>query len=127
MMCMLRPKKHIGSDISSDYCRIIRQLYQLQTTLKYTFKGKVWKHSGQSGWYFITVPKDISAEIRTHSKWQEEGWGRLNIQATIHQTHWQSAIWFDTKHDSYLLPIKAEIRRKYDIKEGDDVVMTMVL
>ena len=99
----------------------------MHTSLKYTFKGKVWKHPGQSGWYFSTVPKDISAEIRTHSKWQEEGWGRLHIQATIHQTQWQTAIWFDTKHDSYLLPIKADIRKKHDINEGDDIVITMGL
>ena len=99
----------------------------MQTTLKYTFKGKVWKHPGQSGWYFITVPKVLSTEIRNHSKWQEEGWGRLNIQATIHQTQWQTAIWFDTKNDSYLLPIKAEIRRKHDIKEGDVLDITITI
>lgn len=99
----------------------------MSPTLTYTFNGIVWKFTGQSGWYFITVPKDISAEIRTHSKWQEEGWGRLHIQATIHQTQWQTAIWFDTKHDSYLLPIKAEMRKKHVIKEGDELDITITL
>jgi hypothetical protein len=99
----------------------------MSSSLMYMINGIVWKCPRQSGWYFITVPKDISAEIRTHSQWQEEGWGRLHIQSTIHHTQWETAIWFDTKHDSYLLPIKADIRKKHDIKEGDELDITITL
>jgi hypothetical protein len=30
----------------------------------------------------------------------------------IGNTQWETAIWFDTKHNTYLLPIKADVRKK---------------
>ncbi|MFN7728004.1 MAG: DUF1905 domain-containing protein [Bdellovibrio sp.] len=52
---------------------------------------------------------------KTHLS-SEEGWGRLRATCTIGKTKWQTAIWFDTKVGSYLLPIKVEIRRKECLK-----------
>lgn len=39
----------------------------------------------------------------------------LKATARIGNTEWQSAIWFDTKADVYLLPLKAELRKKEKI------------
>jgi hypothetical protein len=58
----------------------------------------------------------LSNEIRGNLQWQEEGWGRLKAIAKIGNSEWNTAIWFDTKHSTYLLPIKAEIRRKEKIE-----------
>jgi len=61
---------------------------------------------------FISLPISVSTEIRANLKWQEEGWGRLKVSAKIGNSEWNTAIWFDTKKETYLLPIKAEIRKK---------------
>ena len=45
----------------------------------------------------------------------EQGWGRLKATAKIGITEWATAIWFDTKHKTYLLPLKAEVRKKEKI------------
>jgi hypothetical protein len=42
--------------------------------------------------------------------WQEEGWGRLKVSARVGKSTWDTAIWFDTKAQTYLLPLKASIR-----------------
>ena len=80
--------------------------------IKYEFFAKVWQHSSPNGWYFASLPKEIATEIRDHLKWQEEGWGRMKAIAKIGNSQWETAIWFDTKHKTYLLPLKAEIRKK---------------
>ena len=36
-------------------------------------------------------------------------------------SEWKTAIWFDTKQDTYLLPLKAEIRKKENIVPDKDV------
>jgi hypothetical protein len=54
----------------------------------------------------------MAAEIREALKWQEEGWGRLKVRARIGSTDWDTAIWFDTRLTTYLLPVKADIRRR---------------
>ncbi len=48
----------------------------------------------------------------------EEGWGRLKTTVTIGQSKWETAIWFDTKAQAYLLPLKSTIRKKEKIEEG---------
>lgn len=93
--------------------------------IKFEFTAKVWQHSSPSGWHFVSLPTKASNEIRKNLKWQEEGWGRLKATAKIGNSEWKTAIWFDTNHDTYLLPIKAEIRKKENI-ELDKEIKTIV-
>lgn len=97
--------------------KIIRQM-KLKG-IKYEFTSEIWQYAGQAGWYFISLPNDLAKEIRENLKWQEEGWGRLKATAKIGESVWQTAIWFDTKRNTYLLPLKAEIRSKEQLKTGD--------
>lgn len=97
----------------------------MEGKIRYAFSAKVWQHTATGGWYFVSLPTAISAEIRQHLKWQEEGWGRIKADAKIGKSQWQTAIWFDTKHQTYLLPIKAEIRKKESI-EKDELIRVQV-
>ena len=72
----------------------------------------MWQHSAPGGWFFVSLPKEISTEIRENLQWQEEGWGRMKASARVQDITWDTAIWFDKKKDTYLLPIKADIRKK---------------
>ena len=63
----------------------------------------------------------MSKEIRDNLKDEEEGWGRLKAGAEIGNTKWDTAIWFDTKRKTYLLPIKAEIRKKEKLETDMEV------
>lgn len=83
-----------------------------QKGVQYQFKAKPWQHQGPGGWYFVSLPVQLSKEIRTVFKLDEEGWGRLKANAKIGSTEWQTAIWFDSKKNTYLLPLKTEIRKK---------------
>lgn len=86
--------------------------------IKYDFTGKLWKHSSNGGWFFISLPFDTSKEIRDHLQWQEEGWGRMKAKAVINEQQWETSIWFDKKKNTYILPIKAIIRKTLLLKEG---------
>ena len=61
----------------------------------------------------------IIREIRRHLQWQEEGWGRMKASAVIKEMKWDTAIWFDKKRDTYLLPIKSDVRLKASLSTGD--------
>jgi len=94
-------------------------------SIKYQFSAKPWQHSGPGSWHFVSLPTDMSGEIRQNLQWQEEGWGRLKVRAKIGNSEWETAIWFDTKHKTYLLPLKAEIRRKEKIEAGKEIVVVV--
>jgi hypothetical protein len=81
----------------------------------YRFSGKLWTSPSPNAWHFISLPTELANEIRRHLKSEEQGWGRLQIFARIGETQWATAIWFDTKLDTYLLPIKSEIRKRENL------------
>lgn len=87
----------------------------LSPLIKYDFSATAWQYEGQGAWYFVSLPAEMSTEIRENLKWQEEGWGRLKAKARTGNSEWQTAIWYDTKRMTYLLPLKAEIRKKENI------------
>lgn len=87
----------------------------------YDFNTIVWKSEGPGGWYFASVPQPLSREIREIHQESEEGWGRLKSIAQINKTIWDTAVWFDTKLNCYLCPVKGEIRKKEGITDGSKV------
>jgi hypothetical protein len=89
--------------------------------IKYEFSAKIWRHAAPDSWYFVSLPVHFSKEIRENLKWQEEGWGRLKATAKIGASLWKTAIWFDTKMNTYLLPLKTEIRNKENLETGKTV------
>jgi hypothetical protein len=93
--------------------------------IKYTFSAKIWQYEGPNGWYFVSLPLDISKEIRENLKWQEEGWGRLKATAQIENQEWKTAIWFDTKQNTYLLPLKAAIRTKCKLEKDQEITVSI--
>ena len=95
--------------------------------IPYEFSAETWQHGATGGWHFVTLPVEISTEIRTHFKWQEEGWGRLKARAKIGSSEWDTAIWFDTKRSSYLLPLKAVIRKKEGIEVNQMIQITLLV
>ncbi len=91
--------------------------------IRYEFKAILWQHTGAGGWHFISLPETTSTEIRTLLKSSEEGWGRLKATAKIGNAKWETAIWFDTKKNTYLLPIKATIRSKENLLLGAEIAV----
>lgn len=97
----------------------------MKRKIRYEFIGEAWQESSPGGWYFVSLPTAIAREIRNNLGWQEEGWGRLKAIASICDTEWETAIWYDTKHQTYLLPLKSEIRKKENIVAGKKVEPTI--
>jgi len=101
------------------------EVQTMKGKIKYEFPAKVWQHTAPNGWFFVSLPVELSAEIRKHLQWQEEGWGRLKATAKISNSQWETAIWFDTKHKTYLLPLKAEIRKREHIQANKNIHITI--
>jgi hypothetical protein len=89
--------------------------------IKYEFTAVPWLHE----WLFVAMPREMAMEIRDNLRFQEEGWGRMKATAKIGATEWDTAIWFDTKADTYLMPIKSEIRRKEHVEPDKEVYVTI--
>jgi hypothetical protein len=43
--------------------------------ISYSFSGKICQHQApRGGWFFISLPAEMSQEIRENFRNQEEGW-----------------------------------------------------
>lgn len=82
-------------------------------------KAKVVLYPGPSPWHFIYLPKPKAAEIRKLFGKRERGWSSLRVKAKIGNIAWRTSIFYDRRSETYLLPVKKEIRKKEDILEGD--------
>ena len=98
----------------------------MQKNILFDFKASVWQHNG-GGWFFVSLPEELSNEIRENLQWQEEGWGRMKAKAECNEVNWETAIWYDTKHKTYILPLKADVRKKAKLSPNDEVEVSIWL
>ena len=83
------------------------------------FTAKLWRHEGADGWHFVTVPADVSDEIRALAEGRHRPFGSLRVAARIGSVEWKTSLFSDTKRDAYLLPVKADVRRRAGVDDGD--------
>ncbi len=96
---------------------------EMENGIKYEFTAVPWLHE----WLFVAMPEEMAHEIRENLKFQEEGWGRMKATAKVGGSEWNTAIWLDTKSNTYLLPIKAAIRKKEKVEPGEEIQITIWL
>ena len=87
----------------------------------------IWKGGEGSGrWYFVTVPDEESNDIRAHAFGNPRGFGSVRVEAKIGEVSWRTSV-FPLNSGGYLLPLKAEVRRKANIGAGDHVTIELEL
>jgi hypothetical protein len=95
-------------------------------TKKYQISGKIWLYPGESAnWHFFTIPKKESGEIKTAYTGLTRGWGSLPVSVTIGKTNWETSIFPDSKSGTYILPLKAVVRKKEHLYEGDTCTVSI--
>jgi hypothetical protein len=93
----------------------------------YTLRAKSWIYQGVGAWHFVTLPKKEAAEIKKQYGTKRRGWGSIRVRVTIGKTSWQTSIFPDSKLGSYVLPLKAEVRKKEHILERDTIQFSLAL
>ena len=92
---------------------------------RFEFRGEVWLYPGMAGWHFISLPIEQSAEIKGRDILMRRGFGAVKVAITIGKTSWRTSIFPDKKSGQYLLPVKAEVRKKEEIAAGDVVCVAV--
>jgi Domain of unknown function (DUF1905) len=97
--------------------------------LDFTFTEKCWLWTAdKAAWHFITVPKNHSEEIQffTNNHFgKRRGWGAVRVTVTIGSSQWQTSIFPSKSLDAYILPIKADVRKKEKIMVGNLVEVAL--
>lgn len=84
-------------------------------------RSEVWLYPGMSGWHFISLSKKNAALIKAAYGAHARGFGSLPVTVTIGKTSWDTSIFPDKRSSTYLLPLKASVRKAEDIFADDRV------
>jgi hypothetical protein len=85
--------------------------------MRYEFRAEVWLYTGQGAWHFVTLPPELGEGLR-RMRGGPNGWGSIPVTAVVGETSWRTSLFPDAKSGSFLLPLKAEVRRREDIQPG---------
>lgn len=87
--------------------------------LDFKFSAELWEYSGKGTWHFVTVPEEISADIKAFTKHVTKGFKSVRVSVSVGESHWQTSLFPSKEKGAYVLPIKAAVRKTENLAEGD--------
>ena len=84
------------------------------------FTGTVFQSDGDDAWHWVELDEDVSEAVERFSGGPSGGWASIKVTATVGHTTWNTSL-FLSDADTYLLPLKATVRRAESIRDGDEV------
>jgi hypothetical protein len=67
----------------------------------FEFAGLLWLYPGEDGWHFLSLPPEISADIRHITAGTRRGFGSVRVAVRVGSTSWRTSIFPDSKAGAY--------------------------
>lgn len=93
--------------------------------IRETFDGVVRRYDGEAAWYFVTLPLDLADEIRATT--EPAGFGSVRVEVCIGTTTWRTSVFPDKGSGSFVLPVKAEVRRREHLADETAASVTLTV
>ena len=91
----------------------------------FEFTGDLWSWRGPAPYHFVSVPEEVSADLRALSPLVSYGWGVIPVTARIGDTEWETSLF--PKERRYALPVKDAVRHAEGLAIGDVVTVELVI
>lgn len=91
------------------------------------FQAKVWIYPGKGGWHFLTLPLSVSKKIKLFTEQVKGSWGMIPVLAKIGETSWNTSIFPEKNSPKYVLPLKAEVRKREKIVLDRNVRVSLTI
>lgn len=85
------------------------------------FSGVIWYWRGPAPHHFVTVPPEECELLHDVSRLTTYGWGMIPVEVTIDDVLWETSLF--PRDGGYIVPIKAAVRKRLGVSEGDTVTM----
>jgi hypothetical protein len=87
-----------------------------------------WRSDGGTAWHFVTLPdaaRDaVKAEIEGIPR---KGFGSVKVNVTIGKSTFSTSLFPAKEYGSYLLPVKASVRKANGLLAGDTIKVAIEL
>jgi hypothetical protein len=99
----------------------------MKKPLRISLTSKVVVYPGVGGWRFLGLPAKQAKEIKEQCGARARAWGSLPVVVTVGKTTWETSLFPDTKSGTYLLPLKAQVRKREGIADTATVRVTLAI
>ncbi len=90
-------------------------------SLRFVFDAELFPWTAdKASWVFASLPVDDAAELREDAP-MKGGFGSVRVVVEVGGSRWKTSIFPDKANDTYVLPIKKDVRRAEQIGVGDVV------
>lgn len=69
--------------------------------------------------HFLVIESVHFHQLRKDFGSKRRGFDSLKVEVVLGEQHWQTSIFADTSAEVYLLPVKAQVRKKEGLELGD--------
>lgn len=91
--------------------------------IEFRFETTVIYWRGPAPFFYAPVPAEQLERLRPAARAVTYGWGVVPVAATIGGVAFKTSLF--PKDDTYLLPIKAAVRRQTGVTAGDTIAVEM--
>jgi len=94
--------------------------------LDFEFSAKLWEWHAKGdvragSWHFVTLPKDISDDIKAFTKHRKTGFGSVRVTVKIGETKWKTSLFPSKEKAAYLLPVKKSVRTTENLSKTKNI------
>jgi hypothetical protein len=93
----------------------------------YEITAEVLCHPGVAHWHYLTLPEDVVDDIVARFGGSHHAAGSLPVSVRLGHSEWTTSLFYDNDTCSYLLPVKADVRRRERVGEGDTVAVRLAI
>jgi hypothetical protein len=127
----------VEPDLDPELIRFLREElgHDLPAGGRWTFTGPLWIWKGKSAdgkpspmsWHFLTITGPVADSIRAGAPGRSAAWGSVYVKVRLGNTSWATSVFPSKQAGGYLLPVKAAVRKKEGVGEGDRVTVELSL
>jgi uncharacterized protein DUF1905 len=92
---------------------------------EFSFETRIIHWRGPSPFFYAPIPPRHLEELRRVARAVTYGWGMVPVAARIGSVAFTTALF--PKDETYLLPLKAAVRRRANITAGDLIEVEMTI
>lgn len=92
-----------------------------------SFRATLWEHDGPAGWHFVTLPADLADAILDQAAGRTSAFGSVPVEVRVGASTWRTSLFPDRRTRSYLLPVRASIRRQQHLQASDTVTVGLLV
>jgi len=91
----------------------------------FTFDAELWISETHRSVHFVSLPEPIADEIDDRYGDVAKGFGSQKVEVTIGSTTWSTSIFPSERSGTYVLPIKAAVRKAEGLELGSIASVTL--